>query len=30
MGTFYKVRMQHIGNYQFQLIDAQEILKTEK
>lgn len=30
LGTFYKVRMQHIGNYQFQLIDAQEILKTEK
>ncbi|CAE6507256.1 conserved exported hypothetical protein [Nitrosomonas nitrosa] len=30
LGTFYKVRMQHIGNNQFQLIDAQEIPRTEK
>ena len=25
LGTYYKVKMQHIGNNQFQLIDAQEI-----
>lgn len=30
LGTFYKVKMQHIGNNQFQLIDAQEIPRTEK
>lgn len=30
LGTFFKVKMQHIGNNQFQLIDAQEIPRTEK
>ena len=30
LGTFYKVKMQHIGNNQFQLIDAQKIPGTEK
>lgn len=29
LGTFYKVKLQHIGNNQFQLIEAEEISGTE-
>lgn len=30
LGTYYKVKLRHIGDDKFQLIDAQEIPRTEK
>ena len=29
LGTFYKVKLQHLGNFQFQLIEANEIPKAQ-
>jgi hypothetical protein len=30
LGTFYKVKLQHIGNNQFQLMEAEEIITSEE